>query len=59
MSTYYQRNKERLSEQDKEYYKNNKERLNEQAINKYRELSVEKKKKKREYGRSRYRNMSE
>ena len=47
MSTYYQRDKERLSEQDKEYYKNNKERLNEQAINKYRELSVEEKEKKK------------
>ena len=46
MSTYYQRNKEGLSEQDKEYYKNNKERLNEQAISKYRELSVEEKEKK-------------
>ena len=39
MSTYYQRNKERLLEQAKQYSANKKERLGEQARNKYRELS--------------------
>ena len=36
MSSYYQRNKERLLEQAKQYYENNIERLQEQARNKYR-----------------------
>ena len=31
MSTYYQRNKERLLEQAKQYYENNKERLKEKT----------------------------
>ena len=35
----------------KDYYENNKERLREQARNKYRNLSEEDKKKKREYGK--------
>ena len=43
----------------KDYYKNNKERLRGQARDKYRNLSVEEKKKEREYGKNRYRNMSE
>ena len=51
MSTYYQRNKERLVEQATQYYENNKERLKEQARNKYRELSNEEKNIKRKYGR--------
>ena len=42
----------------KDFYGNDKERLKEQARSKYRNLSEEKKIKKREYGRNRYRNMS-
>ena len=56
---YYLRNREKLLNQAKEYYKNNKERLWEQASNKYRELSDEKKKIQREYGRNKYQNISE
>ena len=44
MSTYYQRNKERLLEQAKQYYENNKERLKEQGRNRYREVSNKEKK---------------
>ena len=36
MSTYYQRNREKLLNRAKEYYRNNKERLREQVKNKYR-----------------------
>ena len=42
----------------KHYYENDKERLREQVRNKYRNLSEQDKKKKREYGKKRY-NMSE
>ena len=35
----------------KDYYENNKERLRQQARDKYRNLSEEKKNKKREYGK--------
>ena len=42
-----------------DYYKNSKEKLRETARNKYRELSVEEKNIKSEYGRKRYHNMSE
>ena len=48
--TYYKR--------VKDYYENDKERLNRQARDQYRNLSEEKKNKKREYGENRYRNMS-
>ena len=36
MSTYYQRNREKLLNRAKEHYRNNKERLREQVKNKYR-----------------------
>ena len=44
---------------DKEYFKYNQERLGEQSRNKYRELCKELKYIKREYGRNRYKSMSE
>ena len=43
----------------KDYYENNKERLRKPARDKYRNLSAEEKNKKIEYGKNRYRNMSE
>ena len=43
----------------KYYYENDKERLKRQARDKYRNLSEEKKIKKREYGKNRYHNMPE
>ena len=46
-TTYYQRNSEVILNRPKDYYKNNKELLRERAKNKYRELSEEKKCKKR------------
>ena len=52
-------NREKLLNQAKEYYENNKERLQEQDRNKYRELYNEEKNIKREYGRNRCQNMSE
>ena len=42
-----------------DYYKNSKEKLRGTARNKYRELSVEEKNIKSEYGRNKYHNMSE
>ena len=51
-TTYYQRNKETLSNRAKDYYKNNKKVLREKAKNKYRELSEEDKNIIREYGRN-------
>ena len=42
----------------KDYYENDKKRLREQARDKFRNLSVEEKNKKREYGKNRYHNMS-
>ena len=53
-TTYYQRNREIMSNRAKNYHKNDKERLREQARNKYRNLSEEDKKKKRQYGKNRY-----
>ena len=50
-STYYQRNKDVKLNIAKDYYENGLERLREQARHKYRNLSEEEKKKKREYGR--------
>ena len=47
-TTYYQRNKEIMLNRAKDYYEYDKERLREQARNKYRNLSEEDKKKKRE-----------
>ena len=49
-TTYYQRNKEVISNRAKDYYKNNKELLREErAKHKYKELSEEEKNIKREY----------
>ena len=50
-STYYQRNRDVKLNTAKDYYENGLERLREQARHKYRNLSEEEKKKKREYGR--------
>ena len=46
-TTYYQRNREVILNIAKDYYENNKELLRERAKNKYRELSEEKKYKKK------------
>ena len=46
--TYHQRNKDVMLNKAKDYYKNDKERLREQARNKYRNLSEEEKKIKKE-----------
>ena len=43
ISTYYQRNKERLLEQAKQYYENSKERLKEKARKGCRNYQTEKK----------------
>ena len=48
---YYQRNREVILNRAKYYYENNKERSIEPARDKYRNLSKEKKNKKREYGK--------
>ena len=40
-TTYYQRNREVISNRAKEYYERNKDVLGKQARNKYRELSNE------------------
>ena len=58
-TTYYQINREIMLNRAKYYYGNNKARLIEQARNKYRNLSEEDEKKKREYGKNRYHNLSE
>ena len=42
-----------------DYYENDKERLKRQARDKCRNLSGEEKNKKREYGKNRYRSLSE
>ena len=57
--THYQKNEGIVLNKANDYYKNNKERLREQAKNKYRNLLVEDKNKKGEYGKNRYHNMSE
>ena len=49
MSTYYQRNREKLLNQAKEDYENNNERLWGKVKNKYRESSNKKKIKKRKW----------
>ena len=56
---YCQRNKKKILNRAKDYYKNNRERLKKQERKKYRELPVEEKNIKREYGKNRYKNMSE
>ena len=57
--TYYQKNRTVILNKAKDYYKNNKQRLKQQARDKCRSLSEEEKNKRREYGKNRYRNMSE
>ena len=57
--TYYQRNQDVILNRAKDYYENDKERLKRQARDKCRNLSGEEKNKKREYGKNRYRNLSE
>ena len=57
--TYYQRNRDVILNRAKNYYENDKERLREQERDKYRNLSEEEKNKKREYRKNRYHNMSE
>ena len=57
--TYYQKNKNKILNREKDYYENNKERLREQAKDKYRNLSEEEKNKKREYRKNRYHSMPE
>ena len=49
--TYYQKNRDVIPNTAKDYYENNKKRLREQVRDKYRNLSEEKKIKKREYGK--------
>ena len=57
--TYYQRNRDVILNRAKDYYENDKEKLRVQAGDKYRNLSEEENKKKREFEKDRYRNMSE
>ena len=57
--TYYQINRDVILNRAKDYYENDKKRLKVQARDKFRKLSEEQKNKKREYGKNRYRNMSE
>ena len=57
--TYFQRNREVILNRAKDYYGDEKKRLREQAIDKYTNVSVEDKNKKREYGKHRYHNMPE
>ena len=49
--TYYQRNRDVITNRAKYYYENDKKRLREQARGKYRNLSQEEKNEKREYAR--------
>ena len=58
-TNYYQRNREIVLNKAKDYYENTKEVLREKAKNKNRELSLEEKNIRREYGRNRYKNISE
>ena len=53
------KNREILLNRAKDYYENNKEVLREKAKNKSRELPSEENNIKREYGRNRYKNMSD
>ena len=56
---YYQKNRIVKLNKAKDSYKNNKERLKEQTRGKYKSLFEEEKKKKREYGKNRYHDVSE
>ena len=59
-TTYYERNRDVILNRAKDCYENNKEILRERAKKDIEiELSEEEKNMKREYGRNRYRNMSE
>ena len=58
-TTYHQRNKEVILNRPKDYYENNKEVLREREQKISIEKYLKKKNIKREYGRNRYRNMSE
>ena len=49
--TYYQKIRDVILNRAKDYHENDKEKLREQARDKYRNLSVEKKNKNREYGK--------
>ena len=57
--TYHQKNRDVILNLAKGYYENDTERLRRKVIDKYRNISVEENNKKREYGKNRYRNMSE
>ena len=52
--TYYKKLRDVILNRAKDCYENDKERLRGQARDKYRNLSEEEKKKKREYGKNRY-----
>ena len=54
--TYYQKQREVILNRAKYYYENDKERLKRQSRDKYRDLSEEKKIKRREYGKNRSQN---
>ena len=56
---HYRKNRDIIINRAKEENKNNQGRLKEQARDKYRELSKEEKDIKREYGRNRYKNISD
>ena len=56
-TNYYQKNKDAIINRAKNYYNNNIEFLREKARDKYRELPAEEKLKKREYAKSRYKNL--
>ena len=58
-ATYYQRNREIILNRAKYYYENDIERLRGWTRDKYRNLSEEDKKKKRECWKNRYHCMSE
>ena len=58
-TTCYQRSRETILNRAKKYYDDNNEVLTGKARNKYRKLSEVEKNIKREYGRTRYHNMSE
>ena len=57
--TYYQKSPDVILNRAKDYYENSKQRLRGQARDNTETYLKKKKNKKREYGRNRYRNMSE
>ena len=56
--TYYQKQRDVILKRAKDYHENDKERLREQAKSINKKLYEEEKNIKREYGRSRYHNVS-